>query len=59
METEVQLLCPDCNADWATPPADLPAPDEDFACDHCDASHRTAEFTRTKRDLRALKQFRS
>jgi len=57
METEVQLLCPDCSEAWSVQPEILPPHDDRFECPDCGATRPTAEFTRTKRDLRTLKQF--
>jgi len=54
-ETNVALLCPECTKDWQRSPADLPGPADLFHCPNCHASRRTAEFTRTDRDLRTLK----
>lgn len=54
-ETSVQLLCPECTKDWQQTPTDLPSPADLFHCPNCHASRRTAEFTRTDRDLRTLK----
>lgn len=56
-ETFVRLLCPDCQKTWERNPSQLPAHTERFECDGCDAERRTAEFTRTDRDLDVLKQF--
>ncbi|WIV68237.1 hypothetical protein [Natrialbaceae archaeon AArc-T1-2] len=56
-ETTVQLLCPECAKNWQASPGELPNADEMFHCPNCHASRRTAEFTRTDRDLRTLKQF--
>ncbi|WP_254863675.1 hypothetical protein [Halovivax gelatinilyticus] len=54
-ETTVSLLCPECTKDWQRPPSDLPSPADLFHCPNCHASRRTAEFTRTDRDLQTLK----
>jgi len=56
-ETYVRLVCPECEKDWESSPADLPAHDEEFTCPECGTVRRTAEFTRTERDLETLKQF--
>ncbi|MDZ7730347.1 MAG: hypothetical protein U5K37_04645 [Natrialbaceae archaeon] len=56
-ETRVQLLCPDCQKDWQRSPRDLPGPSIAYECPACGSSRPTAEFTRTDRDLRTLKQF--
>ncbi|MDL5362360.1 hypothetical protein [Halalkalicoccus sp. NIPERK01] len=56
-ETFVRLLCPECRKTWERKPGDLPAHTEAFACDGCGTERRTAEFTRTDRDLDVLKQF--
>ena len=55
-ETYVRLLCPECSKAWEASPADLPRPGDTFHCPNCHASRRTAEFTRTDRDLETLKQ---
>ena len=55
-ETTVQLLCPECTKAWQVSPAELPEAAAMFHCPNCHASHRMAEFTRTDRDLRTLKQ---
>jgi hypothetical protein len=55
-QTTVQLLCPECAKDWQVSPGALPASAEMFHCPNCHASRRTAEFTRTDRDLQTLKQ---
>ena len=55
-ETYVRLLCPECGKAWESSPGDLPAPGDTFHCPNCHASRRTAEFTRTDRDLETLKQ---
>jgi len=57
-ETYVRLVCPECDKDWEASPDDLPTPDEEFACPDCGTERRTAEFTRTERDLETLKQFK-
>lgn len=56
-EAWVQLRCPACGESWEANPSDLPAPGEEFACDHCDARRPTAEFMRTQRDLEILEEF--
>ncbi len=56
-ETYVRLVCPECSKDWEESPDDLPPHDEMFHCPNCHAGRRTAEFTRTERDLETLKQF--
>lgn len=56
-ETYVRLVCPECGKDWEESPDDLPSHDETFNCPNCHATRRTAEFTRTERDLETLKQF--
>jgi hypothetical protein len=56
-EAYVQLFCPACEADWEERPNDLPAADEQFSCDQCRESRRTAEFMRTHRDLEILEEF--
>lgn len=58
-EAYVQILCPSCNDHWEENPADLPAPDDQFACSTCEASRNTAEFMRTARDLEILEEFQS
>ena len=55
-EATVQLLCPDCDKSWHAVPGGLPGTTEPFDCPGCQASRRTAEFMRTDRDLRTLKQ---
>ncbi len=55
-EAIVQLLCPECTKDWQLSPGDLPMSTELFHCPNCHASRRTAEFMRTDRDLKTLKQ---
>jgi predicted RNA-binding Zn-ribbon protein involved in translation (DUF1610 family) len=55
-ETYVRLLCPECGKDWESPPAELPTPKAMFHCPNCHASRRTAEFTRTERDLETLQK---
>ena len=57
-ETYVRLLCPECGKDWEEGPDELPNAEEMFHCPNCHASRRTAEFTRTERDLETLKQFK-
>jgi DNA-directed RNA polymerase subunit RPC12/RpoP len=57
METEIQLLCSECNASWSRSPESLPDHDEPLACPDCGTDRPTAEFARTERDLRTLKQF--
>ena len=54
-ETTVQLLCPECTKTWQVPPGELPEAADLFHCPNCHASRRTAEFTRTDRDLQTLK----
>ncbi|WP_135828820.1 DUF7836 family putative zinc-binding protein [Halorussus halobius] len=56
-ETYVRLVCPECDKDWESSPDDLPTHDEEFTCPQCGVVRRTAEFTRTERDLETLKQF--
>ena len=53
----VQLLCPECAKDWDAHPDDLTGAREVFHCPNCHASRHTAEFARTDRDLKLLKQF--
>lgn len=55
-ETYVRLLCPECGKQWEAAPRDLPDHDRMFHCPNCHATRRTAEFTRTERDLETLKQ---
>jgi len=54
-EAFVQLVCPECAKDWESSPSDLPQHDDMFHCPNCHATRRTAEFTRTNRDLETLK----
>jgi predicted RNA-binding Zn-ribbon protein involved in translation (DUF1610 family) len=56
-EAFVQLVCPDCTKDWEAPPMDLPTADADFTCPDCGTERPVAEFMRTDRDLRVLKEF--
>ncbi|MFC7213319.1 hypothetical protein ACFQO4_04390 [Saliphagus sp. GCM10025334] len=56
VETTVQLVCPECVKEWQLTPAELPDSTSMFHCPNCHASRRMAEFTRTDRDLRTLKQ---
>lgn len=55
-ETYVRLLCPACGKTWEAAPGDLPDPMATFRCPQCHATRRTAEFTRTDRDLETLKR---
>jgi ssDNA-binding Zn-finger/Zn-ribbon topoisomerase 1 len=55
-ETQVRLLCPECNKNWRSDPTELPATDENFHCPNCHASRRLSEFLRTEHDLRTVKQ---
>ncbi|KAB1188309.1 MULTISPECIES: DUF7836 family putative zinc-binding protein [Haloferax] len=57
VEAFVRLLCPECGKDWETNPTSLPAHRDNFSCQSCGATRRTAEFMRTERDLQTLKQF--
>lgn len=57
VEAFVRLLCPECGKDWETNPTALPAHRDNFSCQSCGATRRTAEFMRTERDLQTLKQF--
>ena len=56
VETTVQLLCPECVKEWQVAPGELPKSTKMFHCPNCHASRRMAEFMRTDRDLRTLKQ---
>lgn len=56
-EAWIQLKCPACEETWEANPADLPAPDAEFSCDHCGTSRPMAEFARAKRDLEILEEF--
>ncbi|MFP8957269.1 hypothetical protein [Natronosalvus vescus] len=56
VETTVQLLCPECVKEWQVSPGELPSSTSMFHCPNCHASRRMAEFMRTDRDLRTLKQ---
>ncbi len=53
-ETYVRLLCPECAKDWESNPSELPEAKSMFHCPNCHASRRTAEFTRTEKDLETL-----
>ena len=55
-ETYVRLLCPQCGKAWEASPGDLPEPAQNFSCQNCHATRKTAEFTRTDRDLETLKR---
>jgi predicted RNA-binding Zn-ribbon protein involved in translation (DUF1610 family) len=55
-ETYVRLLCPECDKDWESNPSELPGPRGNFHCPNCHASRRTAEFTRTEKDLETLQK---
>ncbi|AFK19474.1 hypothetical protein E6P09_11880 [Haloferax mediterranei ATCC 33500] len=57
VEAFVRLLCPECGKDWETNPTELPAHRDNFSCQGCGVTRRTAEFMRTERDLQTLKQF--
>ncbi|ELZ81499.1 MULTISPECIES: DUF7836 family putative zinc-binding protein [Haloferax] len=57
VEAFVRLLCPECGKDWETTPTDLPPHRDNFSCQGCGTTRRTAEFMRTERDLQTLKQF--
>jgi tRNA(Ile2) C34 agmatinyltransferase TiaS len=54
-EAFVRLVCPECTKDWESSPSKLPQCDDMFHCPNCHATRRTAEFTRTDRDLETLK----
>ncbi|NHN48780.1 hypothetical protein G9464_14420 [Halostella sp. JP-L12] len=54
-EAFVRLVCPECTKDWESSPSKLPQYDDMFHCPNCHATRRTAEFTRTDRDLETLK----
>lgn len=58
-EAYVQMTCPSCDHQWEENPVDLPAPDDQITCSNCGASHTTAEFMRTARDLEILEEFQS
>lgn len=56
-EAWIQLHCPDCQENWEANPADLPEPDSEFSCQHCDSARPTAEFVKTTRGLEILRDF--
>ncbi len=56
-EAWIQLRCPECEEHWEENPADLPTPEKEFQCRHCNARHPVSEFMRAKRDLEILQEF--
>lgn len=57
VEAFVRLLCPECGKDWEANPSNLPDLKKNFTCSACGTTRRLAEFMRTERDLKAVKQF--
>ena len=53
----IRLECADCGEQWDADPADLPAPGNEFRCDHCGSERPVAEFPKTPRGLDILKEF--
>ncbi|MFC7046811.1 hypothetical protein ACFQH6_16640 [Halobacteriaceae archaeon GCM10025711] len=56
-EAWIDLQCPSCTESWEANPSELPAPDHEFACDHCGERRNLAEFMQSTRDLEVLQQF--
>jgi len=56
-EAWITLECPECGEDWEANPADLPAPDDAFTCNHCGKTHPISEFAKTKRGFEILESF--
>ncbi len=56
-EAWIPLECVACGEQWEKPPSSLPAPGNEFTCDHCDTTRPVSEFVRTQESLKMLKQF--
>ena len=56
-EAWIQLRCPECEEQWEANPTELPAPQREFTCNHCETARPTAEFMKTMRDLEILESF--
>ncbi len=56
-EAWIDLECPDCAEQWERNLTELPAPGNEFRCDHCDAERPIAEFVKTQRGLEIHEQF--
>ncbi|MFB6310985.1 MAG: hypothetical protein ABEH64_07360 [Salinirussus sp.] len=56
-EAWIELQCPACGEDWEANPAELPAPDERFRCNHCGEERPTGEFALTTRGFEILEEF--
>lgn len=56
-EAWIQLECPACTEQWERNPTDLPAPGNEFSCDHCDEQRSVAEFVKTPDGLEILREF--
>lgn len=56
-EAWVTLECPNCHETWESNPGDLPAPGEEFTCNHCGETRSISEFTKTQRGFEILESF--
>lgn len=56
-EAWIPLECIDCGAQWERTPSDLPAPGNEYECDHCDVDRPIAEFVKTQQGFKILKEF--
>lgn len=56
-EAWIPLECVNCGEQWEDSPVELPAPGNEFVCDHCDARRPISEFIQTQQGFKILKQF--
>ncbi|APW98314.1 hypothetical protein CHINAEXTREME_11145 [Halobiforma lacisalsi AJ5] len=53
----IDLECPSCREQWEDDPADLPAPGNEFTCEHCDDERPVSEFVKTPEGLEIHENF--
>ena len=56
-EAWIRLECPACTEQWERDPADLPAPGNEYACEHCGDERPIVEFVKTKEGLEIHENF--
>ena len=56
-EAWITLLCPDCETEWDGDPAELPAPGNEYRCEHCGATRPVVEFVKTQEGLEIHRTF--
>ena len=55
-EAWITLFCPACTESWEVRPSEFDGPGVSITCRHCGSTHPIAEFCKTARDFRILKE---